>query len=126
MNGRKPSLNVKRTLAQAIATGGALAAALEVREGSFPENVAPFSVVHALWALLSIWMLSRAWREIGESAVRLQFARKWYLLSDAVVVIGLYGVALSRSNLSAILIVGVFCLWVGKRVVPYVRKYGWK
>lgn len=119
------SLNPRKTLAQVIAGGGALAAAYEVRDGSFAEVPVIFGAMHAVGVALSIWILDRAWREIEKSDGPLQYARTWYFISDVVVVIGLYGIAFGRSRLSMLLIIAVYCVWVGKRVVQHVRRHGW-
>lgn len=119
-------MNPKRGIAQIIAGGGALAAAYEIHEGFFEEHLFIFAVGHTVMVVVSILMFLRAWREIEESDGPLRFARIWYVLSDIVVIVGLYGIAFSRGKYSVLLVISIFCYWVGVRVAQHVRKYGWK
>ena len=107
----KPSLNAKRTLGQAVAGGGALAAAVAVGEG-VDGYLWPFVIIHAALIVGAVWVLVCAWKEIAR-AESLRFAVATYILADAVVVVGLYGVALSGSRVAVVLIIAIYCLWLG-------------
>lgn len=119
----KPSLNAKRTLGQAVAAGGALAAAVAVREG-VSEYLWPFVIIHLAVLAGSVWALVRAWQEIL-LAETLRFGAMTYIMADVVVVVGLYGIALSRSRAAVLAIIGIYCIWLGVRVGQHVRRYGW-
>lgn len=124
-------MDSRRGIAQIIAGGAALAAAYEIREGFFEGDLvlfAVFVVMHATMVVMSVMMFLRAWREIEEFDGPLRFARMWYVLSDVGVILGLYGIAFSRSKYSVVLVIGVFYIWVwvGKWVARHVRKCGWK
>lgn len=119
----KPSLSAKRTLGQTVAGGGALAAAVAMSEG-VDGYLWPFVVIHAALIVGAVWVLVCAWKEIAR-AESLRFGVATYILADAVVVVGLYGVALSGSRAAVVLIVAIYCLWLGVRVGKYIRRYGW-
>lgn len=106
-------MNPKRGIAQIIAGGGALAAAYEIHEGFFEEHLFIFAVGHTVMVVVSILMFLRAWREIEESDGPLRFARIWYVLSDIVVIVGLYGIAFSRGKYSVLLVIGIFVIGWG-------------
>ena len=120
----KPSLNAKRTFGQAVAGGGALAAAVAVREG-VAEYLWPFVMIHAVLIAGSAWLLVRAWQEISR-AESLRFGTVTYITADAVVVVGLDGVALSGSRAAVLVIVAIYCFWLGVRVGKHVQRYGWR
>jgi len=86
------------------------------------------SIIVMARTTMSVMMFLRAWREIEEFDGPLRFARMWYVLSDVGVILGLYGIAFSRSKYSVVLVIGVFYIWVwvGKWVARHVRKCGWK
>ena len=60
-------MDPRRGIAQIIAGGAALAAAYEIREGFFEDDLvlfAVFVVMHATMVVMSVMMFLRAWREI--------------------------------------------------------------
>ena len=62
-------MDPRRGNAQIIASGAALAAAYEIREGFFEDDLvlfAVFVVMHATIVVMSVMMFLRAWREIEE------------------------------------------------------------
>lgn len=120
----KPSLSAKRTLGQVVAGGGALAAAVAMGEG-VDGYLWSFVIIHAALIVGAVWLLVCAWKEIAR-AESLRFGVATYILADAVVVVGLYGVALSGSRVAVVLIIAIYCLWLGVRVGKHVRRYGWR
>ena len=120
----KPSLSAKRTLGQAVAGGGALAAAVGLGEGVGGYRWV-FAIIHAALIVGAVWLLVCAWKEIARTE-SLRFGVATYILGDLLVVGGLYGVALSRSRAAVILIVAIYCLWFAARVGKHVRRYGWR
>lgn len=85
----------------------------------------PFVIIHAALIVGAVWLLVCAWKEIAR-AESLRFGVATYILADAVVVVGLYGVALSGSRVAVVLIIAIYCLWLGVRVGKHVRRYGWR
>ena len=120
----KPSLSAKRTLGQAVAGGGALAAAVGLGEGVGGYRWV-FAIIHAALIAGAVWLLICAWKEIARTEY-LRFGVATYILGDLLVVGGLDGVALSRSRAAVILIVAIYCLWFAVRVGKHVRRYGWR
>ena len=120
----KPSLSAKRTLGQAVAGGGALAAAVGLGEGVGGYRWV-FAIIHAALIAGAVWLLVCAWKQIARTE-SLRFGVATYILADAVVVVGLYGVALSGSRVAVVLIIAIYCLWLGVRVAKHVRRYGWR
>lgn len=84
-----------------------------------------FVIIHAALIVGAVWLLVCAWKEIAR-AESLRFGVSTYILADAVVVVGLYGVALSGSRVAVVLIIAIYCLWLGVRVGKHVRRYGWR
>ena len=124
VNSAKPSLSAKRTLGQAVAGGGALAAAVGLVEGVGGYRWV-FAIIHAALIAGVVWLLVCAWKQIARTE-SLRFGVATYILGDLLVVGGLYGVALSRSRAAVILIVAIYCLWFAARVGKHVRRYGWR
>ena len=124
MKSAKPSLSAKRTLGQAVAGGGALAAAVGLGEGGGGYRWV-FAIIHAALIVGAVWLLVCAWKEIARTE-SLRFGVATYILGDLLVVGGLYGVAFSRSRAAVILIVAIYCLWFAVRVGKHVRRYGWR
>ena len=124
MKSAKPSLSAKRTLGQAVAGGGALAAAVGLGEGVGGYRWV-FAIIHAALIVGAVWLLVCAWKQIARTE-SLRFGVATYILGDLLVVGGLYGVALSRSRAAVILIVAIYCLWFAVRVGTYVHRYGWR
>ena len=119
----KPSLNAKRTLGQAVAGGGALAAAVGLGEG-VDGQLWVFVIIHAVLVVGAMWLLASAWKEIDRTE-SLRFGVATCILADVLVIVGLYGVALSGSRVAVVLIVAIYCLWFAVRVGKHVRRYGW-
>lgn len=120
----KPSLSAKRTLGQAVAGGGALAAAVGLVEGVSGYRWV-FAIIHVALVVGAVWLLVCAWKQIARTE-SLRFGVATYILGDLLVVGGLYGVALSGSRAAVILIVAIYCLWFAVRVGTYVHRYGWR
>ena len=124
MKSAKPSLSAKRTFGQAVAGGGALAAAVGLGEGVGGYRWV-FAIIHAALIVGAVWLLVCAWKQIARTE-SLRFGVATYILGDLLVVGGLYGVALSRSRAAVILIVAIYCRWFAVRVGTYVHRYGWR
>ena len=101
-----------------------MAAAVAMGEG-VDGYLWPFVIIHAALIVGAVWLLVCAWKEIAR-AESLRFGVATYILADAVVVVGLYGVALSGSRVAVVLIIAIYCLWLGVRVGKHVRRYGWR